>query len=53
MHGGEEAWRWHARLGHIGFQALRRLAREDMVHGLPLVDEADRICEACLAGKHR
>jgi transposase InsO family protein len=24
-----------------------------MVHGLPLVDEADRICEACLAGKHR
>jgi hypothetical protein len=53
MHSGEEAWRWHARYGHIGFQALRRLAREDMVHGLLLVNEADRVCEACLAGKHR
>lgn len=24
-----------------------------MVHGLPLLDEVDRVCEACLAGKHR
>jgi hypothetical protein len=24
-----------------------------MVRSLPLVDEVDRVCEACLAGKHR
>ncbi|XP_073362959.1 uncharacterized protein [Aegilops tauschii subsp. strangulata] len=53
VHGGEDAWLLHARYGHIGFQALRSLACEDMVHGLPLVDPVDRLCEACLAGKHR
>ena len=53
VHGGEDAWLWHARYGHIGFQALRLLAREDRVRGLPVVDQADRLCEACLAGKHR
>ena len=53
VHGGEDAWLWHARYSHIGFQALRLLAREDMVRGLPVVDQADRLCEACLAGKHR
>jgi hypothetical protein len=53
IHGGEDEWRWHARYDHIGFQALRQLAREDMVHGLPLLNEVDRVCGACLAGKHR
>ena len=53
VHGSEDAWRWHARYGHVNFRALRQLARDGMVHGLPLVDEADRVCEACLAGKHR
>ena len=24
-----------------------------MVHGLPLLNEVDRVCEACLVGKHR
>ena len=53
MHGGEDAWRWHARYGHMHFQALRQLARGDMVHGLPLLEEVDRLCDACLAGKHK
>ncbi|XP_073355301.1 uncharacterized protein [Aegilops tauschii subsp. strangulata] len=53
VHGGEDSWRWHARYGHVNFRALRQLARDGMVHGLPLIDEADRVCEACLAGKHR
>jgi hypothetical protein len=52
-HGGEDAWRWHARYGHMHFDALRRLARGDMVHGLPMLDEVERCCDACLAGKHK
>jgi hypothetical protein len=35
------------------FDALRRLAGADMVHGLPLLDEVERMCDACLAGKHK
>jgi hypothetical protein len=52
-HGGEDAWRWHARYGHMHFDALRHLARGELVHGLPLLDEAGRLCDACLAGKQK
>ncbi|WVZ49092.1 LOW QUALITY PROTEIN: hypothetical protein U9M48_000473, partial [Paspalum notatum var. saurae] len=45
-HDGEDAWRWHARFGHINFAALRKIGKEELVRGLP-------VCEACLAGKHR
>jgi hypothetical protein len=31
----ESVWRWHARLGHINMSALRRMAREELVRGLP------------------
>ena len=51
--GGEAAWRWHARLGHLNFQALRRMAHGDMVRGLPRIDHADELCDGCLAGKQR
>jgi hypothetical protein len=50
---GEDAWRWHARFGHINFTALRKMSRETLVHGLPLLMHVDQVCEACLAGKHR
>jgi hypothetical protein len=49
---GEDAWRWHARFGHINFGALRKMAREGLVRGLPLLSQVDQVCEACLAGKH-
>ena len=52
-HSDDEAWRWHARYGHVNFRALRQLARNDLVRGLPLFDKADRVCEACLTGKQR
>jgi hypothetical protein len=32
--GDEVAWRWHERFGHINMAALRKLAREEPVHGL-------------------
>jgi transposase InsO family protein len=51
--GAESAWLWHARYGHLNFLVLRKLARDSMVRGLPEVEQADQICEGCLAGKHR
>ena len=51
--GEENAWRWHARLGHINMPALRRMAREELVRGLPAIEQVDQLCEACIAGKQR
>jgi hypothetical protein len=51
--GKEEAWRWHARMGHINMNALRKLAWEEMVRGLPPIEQVDKLCDACLAGKQR
>ena len=30
---GEDAWRWHARFGHINFEALRKMGREGSMRG--------------------
>jgi hypothetical protein len=49
----DESWRWHERYGHINFDALQLLVRCGMVHGLPSIEHADVLCEACLAGKQR
>ena len=51
--GAEEACKWHACLGHVNMAALRKMAREDLVRGLPTVGQVDQICEACLAGKQK
>ncbi|WVZ91483.1 hypothetical protein U9M48_037649 [Paspalum notatum var. saurae] len=45
------AWRWHARYGHLNFRALRELAHQEMVKGLPQLDHVDQVCNSCLAGK--
>ena len=50
---GEDAWRWHARYGHLNFDALRKLAQDGMVRGMPLVEHADQVCDSCLVGKQR
>ncbi|KAK2630796.1 hypothetical protein QOZ80_UnG0725510 [Eleusine coracana subsp. coracana] len=51
VRGDKEAWLWHARFGHVHMAALRKLAREDMVRGLPEFGQAEGLCEACQAGK--
>ena len=33
----DEAWRWHSHFGHLHFAALRKMAREELVCGLPLL----------------
>ena len=47
----EEPWLWHARYGHLSFDALGRL--EKMVTGLPHIEHAGELCDSCLAGKQR
>ena len=50
----ESAWRWHVRYGHVNFHALKILSQKQMVHGLPVIENEDRICNGCLIGKqHR
>jgi hypothetical protein len=51
--GEESAWRWHARLSHINMPPLRRMAREELVRGLPSIEQVDQLCDACLAGKQK
>jgi len=47
----EEPWLWHARYGHLSFDALGKL--EKMVRGLPHIEHASELCDSCLAGKQR
>jgi hypothetical protein len=32
--GDEVVWRWHERFRHVNMMALRKLTREELVHGL-------------------
>ena len=47
----EEPWLWHARYGHLSFDALGRL--EKVVTGLPHIEHAGELCDSCLARKQR
>ena len=52
-HMDDDAWRWHQCFGHIHFAALRKMGREELVCGLPIIDQVQQVCDACLAGKQR
>ena len=47
----EEAWRWHARFGHLNFRALYDLSAKEMVEGLPLIKKIEQVCDGCALGK--
>ena len=47
----EEPWLWHARYGHLSFDALGRLKK--MVTGLPPIEHVGELCDSCLAEKQR
>jgi len=49
----EEAWVWHARFGHLHFAALRKMAKDGLVRGMPLMSQVEQVCDACLVGKQR
>ncbi|KAD4179958.1 hypothetical protein E3N88_28549 [Mikania micrantha] len=49
---GDVAWLWHARLGHVNFDTIKRLGAGNLVQGVPPIEHPSQLCEACLAGKH-
>jgi hypothetical protein len=53
VHKAEEAWRWHARLGHLNFHAFKMMANQGWVRSLPCIQQVDQLCDGCLVGKHR
>ncbi|KAD6454708.1 hypothetical protein E3N88_09414 [Mikania micrantha] len=48
----DEAWLWHARLGHLYFDSIKLMTRKKMVEGIPHIIHTNQICDACLLGKH-
>lgn len=48
----ETSWLWHARLGHVNFQSLKRMAEKKIVLGLPNMEQPVQLCKGCIDGKH-
>lgn len=42
---------WHNRLGHVNYQAMALMFREQMVEGLPKVSQPKDVCTGCLMSK--
>lgn len=42
---------WHLRFGHLHHGGLNKLAKKNMVHGLPDMDYDGKFCEECVLGK--
>ncbi|GJY49669.1 zinc finger, CCHC-type containing protein [Tanacetum coccineum] len=47
-----QAWLCHARLGHLNFDDINKMTRKGLVEGIPRINHAGQICDACLLGKH-
>lgn len=47
----ENSWLWHTRLGHVNFQALSQMSRDEMVYGIPKIVQPRKTCEGCLMAK--
>nr|GEX04486.1 retrovirus-related Pol polyprotein from transposon TNT 1-94 [Tanacetum cinerariifolium] len=46
-------WLWHKRFAHLNFKTFNRLAKQNLVIGLPsLVQSKDKACSLCVKGKH-
>jgi hypothetical protein len=48
-----DARRWHARLGHVNMPVLRRMVNQELVRGMPSLEQVEGVCEACMTGKQR
>ncbi|GJX16118.1 retrovirus-related pol polyprotein from transposon TNT 1-94 [Tanacetum coccineum] len=46
-------WLWHKKLAHLNFKTINKLAKQNLVIGLPsLVYSKDKPCSSCEKGKH-
>ncbi|XP_074378211.1 uncharacterized protein LOC141719734 [Apium graveolens] len=44
-------WLWHTHLGHVNFQAMELMSREEMTRGIPKFVHPKKRCEGCLMSK--
>ena len=45
---------WHKRLGYLNTRSLLQLKEQEMVHGLPHLEDSKTVCEGCMLSKqHR
>jgi hypothetical protein len=51
MRGEAEAWRWHKLLSHLNFLALKKMAQEEFMQGLPCITAVEHPCKAYMVGK--
>ena len=49
----EDSWLWHARYGHLNFEALRNLSTKQMVKGILHVERIKQVCDSCVITKQR
>ncbi|GJU88354.1 retrovirus-related pol polyprotein from transposon TNT 1-94 [Tanacetum coccineum] len=49
-----KSWLWHRQLSHLNFDTLNKLAKDDLVRGIPkLKFKKDHLCSACALGKSK
>lgn len=48
----EATWLWHSRLGHVNFQALNLMLRNNMIEGLSKIVKPKEPCSGSLMSKH-
>ncbi|KAK2369267.1 putative mitochondrial protein [Trifolium repens] len=52
MANNNDSWLWHKRAAHIHMEHLNKLAKHDLVIGLPKIKFVkDKLCDACQKGK--
>lgn len=42
---------WHVRLGHVNYQAMHMMTKEQMVTGMPKINQPGNTCDGCLMSK--
>lgn len=47
----EKTWLWHARLGHVNFQAMQLMSKNGMAYGVPEFCKPKEVCKGCLLSK--
>nr|GFA84999.1 zinc finger, CCHC-type [Tanacetum cinerariifolium] len=46
-----QAWLWNAIFGHLNFDDINKMTRKGLVEGIPRINHAGQIYDACLLGK--
>ena len=47
----DEAWLWHARLGHVNFRVMESMVEKGLVEGVPKIKHPTQVCDGCLVAK--